>query len=455
MKYLVFTIAALGVIPFSFLLSQNKYWIKNAFLGMIIAMCLYIRTSINFFSHETYRGSARGMEVSLAHLMAFSIIGALMFAGKFKHWIPDWGYRLYIIYFLLCLPSLRSAENLLLSWFEIWKMIMLFFLYVAVYNYLRMSNDLKTVISYLAIFTIINMLVIVWNHVHGAYQPHGLFPHQNSMAMAMHLFGPVFFASYVTNGFSTRIYKVFSLAFICAAAATARSYSRMALALMPIGYGISFLFCVFQQRPRNWIIRILPIALAGMLGLALMLPRIIERFTTANSASGTTRIELARCAWEMIKDEPWRGVGINNWGIKINSPYEYAERAERSAGRGEDFADGIVETVYLLVCAECGIPALLAMLAWFGWYYIKCISLMKRLKNTEWFFIPAGLFGGFTIIAMQSCFEWVYRQQLNLICLMFMFAIISFLDSKTLEQKHKTASKDNLEGKPAINFPLI
>ena len=435
MKYLVFTIAALGVIPFSFLLSQNKYWIKNAFFGMIIAMCLYIRTSINFYSHEAYRGSARGMEVSLVHLMAFSIIGALMFAGKFKHWLPDWGYRLYLLYFLLCLPSFSSAENLLISWFEIWKMIMLFFLYVAVYNYLRMSNDLKTVISYLAIFVIINMLVIVWNHVHGAYQPHGVFPHQNSMAMAMHLFGPVFFASYVTNGLSSRIYKL------------------LAMALMPIRYGISFLFCVFQQRPRNWIIRILPIALAGMLGLALMLPRIIERFASAPEASGTTRIELALCAWEMIKDEPLRGVGINNWGIKINPPYEYAEMAGRNVEiRGEDFADGIVETVYLLVCAECGIPAFLAMLAWFAWYYIKCISLMKRLKNTEWFFIPAGLFGGFTIIAIQSCFEWVLRQQLNLICLIFMFAIISYLADSPMVQKQATATKTISDGKPALNY---
>ena len=452
MKYLVFTIAALGMIPFSFLLSQNKYWIKNAFIGMVIAMCLYIRTSINFFSHEAYRGSARGMEVSLIHLMAFSIIGALMFANQFKRWLPDWGYILYIIYFLLCLPSLSSAENLLISWFEIWKMIMLFFLYVAIYNYLRMSDDLKTVISYLAIFVIINMLVIAKEHVTGIYQPHGVFPHQNSMAMAMHLFGPIFFASYVTNGFRSRMYKLFSLAFICAAAATARSYSRMALALMPIGYGISFLFCVFQQRPRNWIIRILPIGLAGMLGLALMLPRIIERFETAPEASGTTRVELARCAWEMIKDEPWRGVGINNWGIKINPPYEYAERADRNVNiKGEDYADGIVETVYLLVCAECGIPALLAMLAWFAWYYFKCLSLMKRLKNTEWFFVPAGLFGGFTIIGIQSCFEWVLRQQINLICLVFIFAILSYLEVSPMVQKQATASKTIKEEKPALN----
>lgn len=131
----------------------------------------------------------------------------------------------------------------------------------------------------------------------------------------------------------------------------------------------------------------------------------------------------------MIKDEPWRGVGINNWGIKINPPYDYAERAERVNNRGEDFKDGIVETVYLLVGAECGLPALAAMLAWFFWHLYSCFRLCFRLRGTQWFFIPAGLMGGLTIGYMQSCFEWVFRQQLNLICLMFMFALISYLNT--------------------------
>ena len=433
MKYFVFIVAASGVLPFSFLLSQNRTWIKYAFIGVVLAMCLYVSTSINFFSHEEYRGSSRGMEVSLAHLMAFSVIGALIFSRKFKSWLPDGGYAIYLFYILLCLPSLGSAENLLISWFEIWKMIMLYFFYVAVYNYLKATDDLRTVLGSLALFSVINLSTIVMDHLSGVYQPHGVFPHQNSMAMAMHLFGPTFFAAYMTLGLTNSTAKFFALAFVCATAATARSYSRMALMLMPIGYGLPFLACVFVNKQRRWLPRILPIAMAGALAFGLMLPRIIERFKTAPEESGTTRKQLALCAWEMIKDEPWRGVGINNWGIKINPPYEYAERAGRFTNRGEDFEDGIVETVYLLVCAECGIPALLCMLAWFGWYYIRCISLMKRLKGTQWFFVPAGLFGGFTMIGLQSCFEWVYRQQLNLICMMFVFAVLSYLNKTPLE----------------------
>ena len=95
----------------------------------------------------------------------------------------------------------------------------------------------------------------------------------------------------------------------------------------------------------------------------------------------------------------------------------------------EDFKDGVVETVYLLVGAECGIPALLDMLAWFFWYWVSCVRLMKRLKRSTLYFLPAGLFGGLTAVYVQSCFEWVLRQQLNLLCLMFFFAIISYLNT--------------------------
>ena len=129
----------------------------------------------------------------------------------------------------------------------------------------------------------------------------------------------------------------------------------------------------------------------------------------------------------MILDKPWRGVGINNWGIKINPPYEYAERAGRNNNRGEDFQDGIVETVYLLVGAECGIPALVAMILWFAWYLVLGVRLVKRLKGTPYVAIPAGLAGGFVACYIQSCLEWVLRQQMNLILLMFFFAVLDHL----------------------------
>ena len=440
MKHLVFAAACLGVLPLAFLLSRSRRWLRVAFAGVVAAMCLWNATSISFFVEEGYRGTSRGLDVSLAWLASFVLLFALAFARRLRGGLlPDAGSRLYLLYALLCLPSLTAAESLPFAFFELWTMAMLLVFYAAVANYLRATDDVRTVLAALAVFAVANFLAVVRGHVASVYQPHGVFPHQNSMAVAMHLFGCLFLAGYLAHGVRTRFGRLCALAFLCAAAATARSYSRMALALMPLGYGIAYLACVVRVRPRRWLARTVPLALAGAVALAVMLPRFVERFETAPEESGSTRVELARCAREMILDEPLRGVGLNNWGLKINPPWDYAERAGRIHDWGEDHQDALVETVYLLVAAECGIPALLALLAWFGWYWALCVRLLRRLRGRPEAFVPAGLLGGLTIAYAQSCFEWVFRQPLNLVCLMLCYALLSHLARRPLPPSRRSA----------------
>ena len=428
MKYAVFAIAMMGVPPLAVIISMNKAWMKYAVWAMVAALAAYQGTAINFFSNEHYRGTSRGMEVSVVYLFA----AAMLIAAAIKHrkpkLVPSWGAAVFVLYFALCLPSWTSAENTLFSWMEIWKMIMLYMTYLSVRAYLNVTDDVKSIVKGLAVFVVFNFLLVVKDHLMGVYQPRGVFPHQNCLAMAMHLFANLFFAYFLAGGW--RGSKLNTLAFVAASACIVRTYSRGAMAMIPVSFAVTFALMTFVglKTPKVRLLkRVIPLALVGFVGLAAMLPRIIERFESAPESSKSTRIELALCAKEMIADEPWRGVGINNWGIKINPPYEYAERAGRNNNRGEDFRDGIVETVYLLVGAVCGIPALAAMLLWFLWYLILGVRLVKRLKGTPYVAIPAGLAGGFVACYLQSCLEWVLRQQMNLILMMFFFAALDHL----------------------------
>ena len=436
MKYAVFTIAALGTVPLAFLLSVNMRWMKYAFWGMVASMCLFQATAINFFSHEFYRGSARGMEVSLVYLLAFAIFVALAIRSRAKGVLSDWGARIYLLYFLLCLPGLFVADDLLISWLEVWKMIMLWLFFAAVHSYLVATDDVKTIVRALAVFVIVNAIFTAKAHYSGVYQPGGVFPHRNGMAMGMLLLGPVFFAGYLSHGLFSRKGLLCAVAFAGAAVSTMWSYSRGAMAMVPIAYGMAAVACLWERR-RSFrkFRRMLPIAVVGVVGLVVMLPRIIERFEEAPKSSGDTRVELAHCAFEMIRDRPLTGVGINNWSLNMEPTHSYQDRASETVGRELRYR-GIVETVYLLVCAECGIPALVAMLAWFAWYWILCIRLMRRLRGTEWYFVPAGLFGGLAANYLQSALEWALRQQLNLICLMFVFALLSYFNRN--DNKWKT-----------------
>ena len=432
MKYAVFAIAALGIPPLAFLLYINRSWTRFVLAAIAVALCLYIPTSINFWSHEDYRGSSRGIEVSLIHLLSLAIIMALAAAQIARKKLLDTGMKLYIVYFLACLPSISNSAEQLYSYFEVWKMIMLFLYYIAIFTYLRSTGDIKSILSMWAIVVYVNMFFVVRDHFWGIYQPHGVFPHQNSMAMCMQLLGPLFFSVYLVYGMSTHTGRLCTVAFICCAGATVRSYSRMAILLMPVAYAIPALIMLRRVGFLRASRRMVPFIVLGAIGFALILPRIIERFVNAPKASGDTRKELALCAVEMIRDCPLAGVGINNWGVKINAPYEYAERAGRTLNFAEDHKDGIVETVYLLVCAECGIPALIAMLLWFLWHIGVCIRLLRHTRAASESIIPAGLLGGLTAIYLQSAFEWVLRQQLNMLCLITAFTLLSYLNGKKL-----------------------
>ena len=427
MKYAVFFIALAFMPPLGVVLSFNRRWIKYAVWAMIGALAVYQSTAINFFSHEEYRGSARGMEVSIVYLLAFALLVAAAIKGRLPKLVPSFRAFLFVVYFVLCLPSVSAAENGLYSWMELWKMIMIYMVYLSVRAFLNMTDDTGALVKGLAGFAIWNFALVVKDHFCGVYQPHGSFAHQNCLAMGMHLFAGMFFAYFIAPG--RRKSLLCLAAFVASTCCIVRTYSRGALAMVPLSFFTAFVLSIAAARGRksSVLARMLPVAFFGMIGLGLMLPRIIERFNSAPEASKNTRIELARCASEMIADEPWRGVGINNWGIKINAPYEYAKLAGRETNRGEDFKDGIVETVYLLVGAECGIPALAAMIAWFFSYFFLCLRLSRKLSGTIYSSIPAGLAGGLLASYIQSCLEWVLRQQMNLILLMVFFALLDHL----------------------------
>ena len=442
MKYAVFFLALLAMPPLGVALSFNRRWMRYAIWAMIGALAVYQNTAINFFSYEEYRGSSRGMEVSIVYLLAFALLVAAAFKRRLPNLIPSFGAFLYIVYFLLCLPSYATAENTLFCWMETWKMIMIYLVYLSIRAYLDMTDNVKVLMKGLAAFAVWNFLLVVKDHISGVYQPHGVFPHQNCLAMGMHLFAGMFFASYLAGGWRKSFLNI--AAFVASTACIVRTYSRGAIAMIPITFFVTFVMSFVASAKGAWMrlfMRIIPLGIVGLLGLGLMLPRIIERFATAPEASGNTRVELALCAKEMIIDEPWRGVGINNWGIKIKAPYEYAERARRDIDFGNPQEDGIVETVYLLVCAECGIPALVAMLAWFLRYLVLSVVLSKKLSGTYYAAIPAGLAGGLVSCYLQSFLEWVLRQQMNLILLMMFFALLDHLAANVSRLKDESMTK--------------
>ena len=428
MKYVLFTIALAGVVPAALLAAYNRklLWLM-AFL-MPATVLLFNQTAINFMSHEEYRGTSRGMEVSAVHLCAIALLLAILIRKMRLKLIPDAGTWLFGIYFLFSVLSISNAENVLFSFFEVWKMIMLYVMFLAAWNYMEMTDDIDVFLYGMAAVVFVNFGVVVWGYFRHVYQASGVFPHQNSMAMYMALAGNLFLARFLNakDGFGRAF---FAVAFFIASISLVRTFSRGAIASYPIGCGLTILASLLYDFDRRKVLMTVGLGCAAMMVAILFAPRVIERFQTAPERSGSTRVELALCALSMMNDKAL-GVGINNWGIKINPPYPYArERRESSMGFNEDSRDGIVETVYLLVGAECGYGGLLALLAWFGYYWILSFRQLKKLAKTPRFYLAVGAFGGLPANYLQSVLEWVLKQQINFMQLVLVFAMIGYLNA--------------------------
>ena len=426
MKYLIFFITMLGVLPLGYILTLNRKYMRLAVYAVILPVMMFNQVSINFFSHETYRGTSRGMEVSLVYLLAIAMLTAMLIMHRMKPLFPDKGSKIYLVYFLLSIPSVLNADNGLFSWFELWKMMMMYIVFLTFYYYLYYTLDFNTILIAFGIVVSVTFLSVVMQHVRGIHQANGLFPHQNSMGMYMCLIAPVFFAYYFNRNKGWRRF-LFAGFFLVAAAACMRTYSRGAMVCLPFGCAITVLLSLCYQFHMRKVQILLPIFLICFFGALLLLPNIIKRFENAPKESLMTRQNLAASAWNMMLDEPLIGVGLNNWGIKINPPYPYCEYRYSNKRIAKDFKEGIVETSYLLVGAECGFLALAAFLSWLGYYYCIACKLVKHFRWSSYFFIPAGLVGGLSAVYLQSTLEWVMKQQVNFIQMMILFATLSIL----------------------------
>ena len=455
MKYLFFAAAVIGILPMTVFLICDRKMIRLSVLGLILPQLAFDSTAINFFSHETYRGTSRGLEISLVYIMAAILLLSFTILRGQRKICPDWGSRIYIAYFVMCVPSLLNSANLLFSTFELWKMAMIHLVFMAAYYYLEFNDgDIDIIIYGLMAMVSVNFFEVICQYFYGVYRARGVFPHSNSMAMYMELAGILLF-SRTFNNREGRMTALCFVIFLMTAVAIVRTYSRGAIFCFPLGLSITLLCSLLgglSVSKTRWLLVIVPVALAGLL---IFMPKIIDRFKKAPKASADTRKSLAIAAVRMMRDKPWVGVGINNWGIKINPPYKYGShrREQWSTWRNSDsIKDGLVETIYLLVGAECGIPCLFLLLCWFGYYWISSIRLMKLLRRTRFFYIPAGTFGAFTAIFMQSALEWVLKQQINFIFLVTMFAIVSFLNKHYKEliemDERKTAAAAPAEEPP-------
>lgn len=430
LKYIIFFIVLIAGVPFNYIIAKKYPQYENLLWFLLIFFTVNM-TDINFMSVETYRGTSRGFEIGMVDITAFSLLALIIHRkNEFPIGFPP-GTFLYFLYFLFSAISIVNSDVIAYSLMELWKMLRMYLYCFVVYNLIRSFEDFKKILLYFSwILVYITYFVLEQKYIQGRWQCPGPFPHQNSMVMYVIILSSLIMA-YVVNTDKLKLY--YWLPVLGGAAIDIiSSLSRGGMALFGLSMSIVLFLSYTSKVTLKKISILLLFIFVGSLGLYKASDSIINRFETAPEESANGRIELALAAQKMANDKIF-GVGVNNWGIKINYPYSYGDHIRRDS---EDTKMPLVETIYLMIAAETGWHNLVIFLTLLFYMYFLNLRNYFQMKNHQYRFLTIGLMGGLLAIYIQSSLEWVLKQTNNFYELMLVFALIGVMRRLLNEEKN-------------------
>ena len=382
--------------------------------------------SLNFVPMPDWRGTARGYAFTPVSLFAIPLLLSMFFSVKYKIRLFPPGTFFYFLYYLSVLLSGINAIHMHPWGFEVYKMFWMHITFLTAFNYLNNSKNL-TFFIYLVCGILITLFVvgIYQKYRMGIFQIHSTFAHQNSLSLYLELFGLLSLGVLMNEQMSRLLFCFCIIAFSGAVLLVVFTYSRGGLVIyfggIAIVCALSILFNGFSVR-RLTLMLIGLIVMLSIVGYAL--PRIIQRFTKAPEASKNTRIYLALAARRIANDFRL-GAGANNFSEYSSPRWDYALEQREYYSAQEN--GPIVETIYLLVAAECGWWGLGTLILWFLYYYLVDIINMLVLRKMPCSGITIGLFAGLSCNYAHSTLEWSLKQFNNFAEQMVIYALVGVI----------------------------
>ena len=169
-----------------------------AFFAMTAGLVLTDRMDINFFSHEWYRGTTRGIEISLVDILAVCLIASAILAPRFRpriYWPASLGFML-LLFACACVSVCMSTPKIF-GLFELSKMLRAMIFLVAAALYVRSERELRLLVIALCCTVGLEGAFAIKHKVHlHLDRATGTLEHANSLSMYMCLTVPVLVAAF-------------------------------------------------------------------------------------------------------------------------------------------------------------------------------------------------------------------------------------------------------------------
>ena len=396
---------------------------------MIGSLVVNDRFSINFWSKWWYRGSTRGIEMTLEDILAIGLlVSSVLFPRKGR---PRWrwpaGLGFMLLFLLYACAATVAIEPRVFSIFELTKIARGLVFFAAAALVVRSDRELGLCVLALCCATCFEgLLVIRQRWLFALERVGGSLDHPNSLSMYLCLVAPIFVAA--LNSALPRLIRWASGAALAFAALS--SILTVSRAGVPI---FALVVVGATAWTMSWQITLKKVAIFGLIvaGVGVMGFKfwgdLRERFEDSSLSEEyldthtiDSRGYYLRLA-QLIVEDRFFGVGLNNWsyavskkyGAQMETPYADYDQIPADLNNDEDINLSFAAPAHnlgALTVGELGVPGLaLFLLMWCRWLQIGASFLWRRRRTTV-HLLGIGIFFGMVGVFLQSMTEWIFRQ---------------------------------------------
>ncbi|MDO8541523.1 MAG: O-antigen ligase family protein [Opitutaceae bacterium] len=411
--------------------------VRDLFFFAMVTLAVFAeRTDVNFFSQAWYRGTTRGIQVTLLEILAFALlIGCWLGPSRDereteeRRWFWPASLGVMLLYLLYAIVCVAASEPKIYGIFEISKMLGGILVFVAAAAYVRTKREwtlllvaLGCVVGFEGLWAMKQLFISRLDRVAGTLD------HANSLSMYLCLTVPPLVAA-AFAGWSRPLRWFCALAAALGALGVLLTYSRAGIPILAVVVLGTIATCASWRLTGPRLIVRGALVVCAMAVLAAAWPKIEQRYGEATfqeeyfDPTVDGRGIYLRLA-SMIATDHFFGVGLNNWSYHVSQTYgprlgfKFVDYGYLGSVYGTDdaglYADANLaapaHNLAALTLGELGVPGLvLFAILWGRWFLMGAAFLRlprvdpMRVLGVGIFFAIAGIFG-------QSLTEWVYRQ---------------------------------------------
>jgi len=433
--------------------------VRDAIFFCMVCFAIFAeRMQVNFFSEAWYRGTTRGLQVTLLEILAFGLLVGCWFGRRDgeRRWFWPASLGVILLYLLYAVVSVVTSEPKLYGAFELSKMFGVLLAFLAAAAYVRTQREwtillvaLGCAVGFEGIWAVKQRFISRLDRVAGTLD------HANSLSMYLCMTVPPLVAA-AFAGWSRTLRWFCAVAAALGTVGLLLTFSRAGIpVLAAVVLGTIVTCASWRITPSRIIVRGL-LAVCVVALVAGSWSKMQERYAAASleeeylDATVDGRGIYLRLA-KMIASEHFFGVGLNNWSYHVSHTYgarlgfrfvNYDYLTSVYGTKDEVlFADSYLaapaHNLAALTLGELGLPGLLLFgVLWARWFFMGAAFLWlprhdpMRVMGVGLFFATCGIFG-------QSLTEWTYRQTPILFTFYLLLGALASLTAARLRARHQ------------------